>query len=48
MSPSTIRRDLVRIKVQEIREGIDLVRAHIPGTFGEFSRMGLLKDGIYK
>jgi len=48
MSPGTIRRDLVRIKIQEIREGIDLVRAHLPGTFGEFSRMGLLKDGIYK
>jgi uncharacterized protein YutE (UPF0331/DUF86 family) len=48
MSPGTIRRDLVRIKIQEIREGIDLVRAHLPGTFGEFSRMDLLKDGIYK
>jgi len=48
MSTGTIRRDLIRIKIQEIREGIQLVEAHLPGTFGDFSRMGLLKDGIYK
>ena len=43
-----IRRDLIRVKIMEIREGVALVRSHLPGTFDEFSRLGLLKDGMYK
>lgn len=48
MSDEKIRRDLVRVKIQEIREGIHLVGSHLPDTYEDFSRLGLVKDGIYK
>ncbi len=48
MTRSPVRRDLIRVKITEIREGVALVRAHLPGSFDEFSRLGLLKDGMYK
>jgi uncharacterized protein YutE (UPF0331/DUF86 family) len=43
-----VRRELVRIKLQEIRESIGLVRLHLPRVYEDFSRLGLVKDGIYK
>jgi uncharacterized protein YutE (UPF0331/DUF86 family) len=43
-----LRRDLIQVKIQEIREGIDLVRSHLPDTYEEFSHLGIVKDGIYK
>ncbi|NTV00786.1 MAG: DUF86 domain-containing protein [Methanoregulaceae archaeon] len=43
-----IRRELVRIKLQEIRESIGLVGSFLPNTYEEFSGLGLMKDGIYK
>jgi uncharacterized protein YutE (UPF0331/DUF86 family) len=43
-----IRRELVRIKLQEIRESIGLVGPYLSDTYEEFSGLGLVKDGIYK
>jgi uncharacterized protein YutE (UPF0331/DUF86 family) len=47
-TPSTIRRELVRIKLAEVRDSIVIVSRHLPGTVEEFVDMGLVKDGIYK
>ncbi len=43
-----ICRDLIHVKIQEIREGIHLVSLHLPDSFEKFSQLGLVKDGIYK
>jgi len=48
MSKGKIRRDLIHVKIMEIREGILLVRSHLPDTHEDFLRLGLVKDGIYK
>jgi uncharacterized protein YutE (UPF0331/DUF86 family) len=48
MKKRAVRRSIIRAKIREIEEGIDLVEAHLPGTFDQFSRLGLIKDGIYK
>jgi uncharacterized protein YutE (UPF0331/DUF86 family) len=48
MSDRTIRHDLIHVKIQEIREGIDLVRSNLPVSYEDFLRLGLVKDGIYK
>ena len=48
MKPVRVRKDVIRIKIAEIRECVDLVREHLPETYGEFSGLGLIKDGIYK
>jgi len=43
-----IRKDLIRIKIAEIRDCITLVMDNLPGSYEEYSRLGLIKDGIYK
>jgi len=43
-----LRRDLIHVKIQEIREGIHLVSLHLPDSYEKFSQLGLVKDGIYK
>ena len=43
-----MRSALIRTKLKEIEESICLVEAHLPATFAEFSRLGLVKDGMYK
>ncbi len=43
-----MRSALIRTKLKEIEESISLVEAHLPATFAEFSRLGLVKDGMYK
>lgn len=43
-----LRVDLIREKLTEIEESIELVGSHLPQSFDEFSRLGLVKDGIYK
>jgi hypothetical protein len=42
-----MREQIIRTKLQEIEESIELVEAHLPNTFEEFSMMGLVKDGMY-
>jgi len=43
-----MRKEIIRTKIKEIEESIELVGENLPDTFEEFSRMGLIKDGIYK
>lgn len=43
-----MRTDIIRTKIKEIEESIELVSNHFPDTFEEFSALGLVKDGIYK
>lgn len=43
-----MRSVLIRTKLKEIEESIGLVEAHLPTTFGAFSQLGLVKDGMYK
>jgi len=48
MMRKTIRKDLIRIKIAGIRDCITLVMDNLPGSYKEYSRLGLIKDGIYK
>ncbi|MEA1993144.1 MAG: DUF86 domain-containing protein [Euryarchaeota archaeon] len=43
-----MRKKIIRTKIKEIKENLNLVSNHIPDTFKAFSGMGLVKDGIYK
>lgn len=43
-----MRGALIRTKLKEIEESLSLVEEHLPATFEEFSRLGLVKDGMYK
>jgi len=44
----SVRKDLIRIKLAEIRDSITVVMRHMPATVDEFLGLGLVKDGIYK
>jgi len=48
MNKRIIRTDIIRTKIKEIEESLNLVEEHLPSTFEEFSGLGLIKDGIYK
>ncbi len=48
MKRSRLREDIIRIKITEIRECVDLVRENLPDTLEDFLQLGLIKDGIYK
>ena len=48
MRSRKLRATLIRSKLAEIEESIRLVSEHIPESFEDFSRLGLVKDGIYK
>ncbi len=43
-----MRKEIIRTKIKEIEESIELVGENLPDTFEVFSSMGLIKDGIYK
>ena len=43
-----MRKEIIRTKIREIEESIELVEENLPATFEEFSSMGLVKDEIYK
>lgn len=43
-----IRAGIIRTKIAEILEGLELVKSHLPKSFDEFEPLGLVKDGIYK
>jgi uncharacterized protein YutE (UPF0331/DUF86 family) len=47
-SESLTRRDVIRTKIKEIEESIQLVKDNLPDNFPDFSGLGLIKDGIYK
>lgn len=43
-----MRRRIIRTKLKEMEESLSLVSDNLPDDFQKFSRMGLVKDGIYK
>lgn len=43
-----LRIELIRSKLVDIEESVSLVESNLPFSFEEFSRLGLVKDGIYK
>lgn len=43
-----MRTDLIKSKLKEIDESINLVRENLPQNYDDFLKMGLKKDGIYK
>lgn len=43
-----IRDTVIRIKLQEMSESVDMVREHLPDSVESFGRLGIIKDGIYK
>jgi uncharacterized protein YutE (UPF0331/DUF86 family) len=43
-----LRAELIRSKLADIEESVDLVAENLPQSFEEFSQLGLVKDGIYK
>jgi uncharacterized protein YutE (UPF0331/DUF86 family) len=42
------RETVIRIKLQEMGESVDMVREHLPDSVESFGRLGIIKDGIYK
>lgn len=47
MIKRALRSDVIRTKMREIEEGVDLIRDNLPSRFSEFDVLGLVKDGIY-
>jgi len=43
-----LRRDLIDKKIVGIVDNLEILRRGLPKDFGEFRKMGLEKDGIYK
>ena len=43
-----LRAELIRSKLADIEESVDLVAENLPRSFEEFFKLGLVKDGIYK
>ena len=43
-----MRTDIIQTKIKEIEENLKIIKEHLPENFDEFSKLGLIKDGIYK
>ncbi len=43
-----IRSTVIRIKLQEMAESVELIERNLPDSVGQFRQLGLIKDGIYK
>jgi uncharacterized protein YutE (UPF0331/DUF86 family) len=43
-----IRKTLVKDKIKNIIDGVNIVAENLPDNFGDFINSGLIKDGIYK
>jgi uncharacterized protein YutE (UPF0331/DUF86 family) len=43
-----MRKDVIKNKIKEILESLELVRDNLPNSFDEFQNLGIVKDGIYK
>ncbi len=48
MRKKKLRSEQIRAKLAEIEESVALVEENLPDSFDEFSKLGLIKDGIYK
>ncbi|MCZ7357813.1 MAG: DUF86 domain-containing protein [Candidatus Methanoperedens sp.] len=43
-----MRTEIIRTKIEEIRESLELIRENLPDSFETFASLGLVKDGMYK
>lgn len=43
-----MRTVVIRTKIAEIRESLELIKNNLPDSFEEFASLGLIKDGMYK
>ncbi len=43
-----MRTEIIRKKIAEIRESLEMVRDNLPESLEEFKSLGLVKDGMYK
>ncbi|MFW6117227.1 MAG: hypothetical protein ACOC6G_01415 [Thermoproteota archaeon] len=43
-----MRKCIIQTKIKEMRESLKLVEENLPDDYKQFSKMGLVKDGIYK
>ncbi len=43
-----MRTEIIRTKIAEIQESLELIRENLPESLKEFASLGLLKDGMYK
>lgn len=43
-----MRKDVIRNKISEIIESLELINNNLPDSFNEFESLGIIKDGIYK
>ncbi|MDD4256129.1 MAG: DUF86 domain-containing protein [Methanofollis sp.] len=43
-----LRSAAIRTKLQEMTESIGMVREHLPDSADAFTRLGIVRDGIYK
>lgn len=43
-----MRKDIIKNKIKEILESLELINYNLPDTFDEFQNLGIVKDGIYK
>lgn len=43
-----MRIDIIKNKIMEIQDSLELIEKNLPDSFYDFQNMGLIKDGIYK
>lgn len=43
-----MRTEIIRTKIAEIQESLELIRENFPDSFEDFALLGLIKDGMYK
>ncbi|MDD3621542.1 MAG: hypothetical protein PHQ81_03970 [Methanofollis sp.] len=44
----TLRSAAIRTTLQEMTESIGMVQEHLPDSAEAFTRLGIVRDGIYK
>lgn len=48
MKEKKLRKELIKSKLSEITDNLNVIEENLPQTFEDFSDSGLIKDGIYK
>jgi len=43
-----IRREIIKHKIKDILDNLDIIKENLPESFEDFKKLGLIKDGIYK
>lgn len=43
-----MRTEIIQTKIKEIEENLKIIKENLPDSIKEFSKLGLIKDGIYK